>query len=155
MQVGVFSDTHGDLLRLSAAIQRAGTPDCFLHLGDYGSDADTISAMLGIPGYAVRGNCDYASNLPRERVVTLAGANLLLVHGDSIRSTYTLAMKAEEAHCCAVLFGHTHQPLLTASGPILIINPGSLSMPRYGSAPSFGMLSIEGGNVDVKLHALS
>lgn len=154
LKAAVFSDTHGDLSRLPAALRLGGMPDTFLHLGDFGSDGDAIASILGVKGYQVRGNCDFSSPYPRERVVTLDGVHLLMLHGDTVAGTYAMACKAEEHSCKAVLFGHTHMPLLTASGPILIINPGSLSKPRGGTDPSFGMLVIDGGEVNVKLYAL-
>jgi putative phosphoesterase len=134
---------------------RLGGPfDCFLHLGDYGSDGETIAAILGVPGHMVRGNCDFSSRYEKEKVVTLEGASLLLLHGDGVRDVTQLAYKGEERHCKAVLFGHTHQPLLTASGPILILNPGSLSRPRFGWQPSFAVLTIDHGDINARLYPI-
>ncbi len=154
VRAAVFSDTHGDLLRLPAALARAGRLDAFLHLGDFRGDADAIAAQLELPAYTVPGNCDGYSDTERENVVTLGGARLLLTHGDAYVSTYGIARKAEERGCQAALFGHTHMPMLSAYGPVLLINPGSLSRPRGGSAPSFAVLSIEQGEVNVKMYAL-
>lgn len=152
-RIGVFSDTHGILAGLPAALEQAGALDLFVHLGDYGSDAERIHALLPVPYHAVRGNCDFSQQLPRELVVTVEDASILLVHGDAsaCSSVYRLALLAEERHCAAVLFGHTHTPLLTAQGPVLILNPGSLSRPRYASAPSFAVLSVEGRDVNAKI----
>ena len=154
MRVAVFSDTHWQLFNLDAALSRAGALDAFLHLGDDGSDAERIAARLNVPWYAVRGNTDFGSALPKERVAELGGARLLLTHGDAYVSTFALASKAEEQRCKAVLFGHTHTPLLTAYGAVLILNPGSLSLPRNGSAPSFAVLTIEDGDVNAKMISL-
>ncbi|MEG1523617.1 MAG: metallophosphoesterase [Clostridia bacterium] len=154
MRVGVFSDTHGNLVRLSSASIQAGKLDLFFHLGDFSSDATLIATQLNVPYFAVRGNCDYGSNAPREKIVTLENTSILLVHGDAFRDTYQLACAAEVNHCDAVLFGHSHVPLLTAQGPLLICNPGSLSLPRHSSAPSFAVLSIDGKDIDIKLISL-
>lgn len=151
MRVAVFSDTHGSLESLPAALKKLGEVDAFLHLGDFSSDAQAIANVLNVPYYAVRGNCDVLPKHPGENVVELDGVRLLLVHGDRFRDVYSLALRAEEQHCKAVLFGHTHQPLLTAQGEILIINPGSLSRPMHGSRASCALLTIENGDIDVDI----
>lgn len=157
-RVAVFSDTHGRLDRLPAAIGRMGTVDAFIHLGDYARDAERIARLLPVPYYAVSGNCDgfYGSDptFPRERIVTIERASLLCVHGDAFPNPYSLSLKAEEAHCAAALCGHTHIPCLCASGAILIVNPGSLSLPRGGSSASFAVLTIDGGDINVRHYPL-
>ena len=153
-RIGVFSDTHGVLAALPRALELAGPLDGFLHLGDFGSDGDMIATQTGLPYHAVRGNCDFSSALPRQLVVTFEQANILMLHGDKYSSTYQLALLGEQNHCGAVLFGHTHTPLLAAQGPILLLNPGSLSRPRYTSDPSFGLLTIEGADVNAKIFTL-
>lgn len=150
-RVAVFSDTHGQLSRLPAALEKAGRLDAFVHLGDYDEDAARIAVLLPVPYAAVRGNCDYGSRLPKEHIAHFEDASVMLVHGDAYRSEYELALFAEENGCQAVLFGHTHTPLLTAQGPILIINPGSLSLPRYCSEPSFAVLTITGSDIRVQM----
>lgn len=150
-RIAVFSDTHGRLTRLSAALAKAGPVDAFLHLGDYGEDAKQIATLLPVPYAAVRGNCDIRSNLPREHIVRFENTSIMMVHGDAFRSEYALSLLAEENHCQAILFGHTHAPLLAAQGPILVINPGSLSLPRYASEPSFAILTVENSDIRVQM----
>ena len=156
MKVAVFSDTHGSLLRLPDALARIDAPDAFCHLGDFGSDAEEMAKVLPVPHFAVRGNCDALSlsHLPNERIVEFGGARLLLLHGHRQRSVYEMADLAERKGCGAVLFGHTHQPLLMAQGSVLILNPGSLTQPRGGSRPSFALLTIEQGDINAKLISL-
>ena len=150
----MFADTHGVLFRLSAAIAKIEPVDAFLHLGDHGNDAQEIARALPVPYYAVRGNCDLLPGLPNERVVEFDGARILMLHGHRQASIYQMADMAEEKGCGAVLFGHTHQPLLMAQGSVLILNPGSLSQPRGGSRLSFALLTIEHGDVNARLIAL-
>lgn len=150
-RIAVFSDTHGNLSRLPAALSKAGQLDAFLHLGDYGEDARQIASLLPVPYAAVRGNCDYGSHLPKTHIARFEDASVMLVHGDAYRSEYALALLAEENGCQAVLFGHTHTPLLTAQGAILVINPGSLSLPRYCSEPSFAVLTITGCDIRIQM----
>lgn len=156
MRVGVFSDTHGSLANLPAALSQAGKLDLFVHLGDFGSDAMQIAKLLPVPYFAVRGNCDFSNKLARQAVVPVEDASILLLHGDACeqQSPYRLALLAEEQHCGAVLFGHTHIPLLSAQGAVLILNPGSLSRPRYGLSPSFAVLSVSGKDINAKIITL-
>ncbi len=151
IRVGVFSDTHGDLSLLYAAKARLGAVDMIVHLGDFASDAKQIGDFFGVPVEAVSGNCDFRAGVPSERMIAVENARILIMHGDGYRDIYRIALKAEEQRCDAVLFGHTHVPLLTAQGKLLIVNPGSLSHPRRQSACSCALLTVEGRDVDVKL----
>ncbi len=153
-RVAVFADTHNRFTRLPEAIEKAGKVDMLFHLGDFGSDAEIIAEKLGVPSFAVRGNNDYASVLPRLRVERVENAWILLVHGDAYYTTGQLFDEAEKHNCLAVLFGHTHEPLLAASGKVLLLNPGSLSLPRHGYAPSFAVLEVEGKDINAKIITL-
>ncbi|MBQ1818269.1 MAG: metallophosphoesterase [Clostridia bacterium] len=166
IRVGVVSDSHGDLRSLEACMRKAGEVDCWFHLGDFASDAKALAAS-GRPVYSVYGNCDgffggeaiedaYPASQKAgsgERVVTIGGARILLMHGHrygvdlgTLRASY----RAEELNCAAVLYGHTHRAELSAFGPVLVLNPGSTSRPRGGRA-SFAVLEVEKGSVNAEL----
>ena len=157
MKLAVFSDTHGSLRNLSAA--KALLPediDAVLHLGDFASDAAEISRVFSVPCYAVRGNCDAMwdpSDSPQKRVLTFEGTRVLMTHGNRYYSTYELFLAAEEEHCGAVLFGHTHRQLMTCEGNVLVLNPGSLSFPR-GCSAGFALLTLKNGDINAKLFSL-
>lgn len=151
MRVGVFSDTHGDLAHLPAALDALGPLDYFLHLGDFASDAKAIHAKTDLPYYAVRGNCDVSHDEPAERVITLCSVRLFMTHGNRYADAEGPAYAAEEACCAVALCGHTHIPLLAASGSILLVNPGSLTRPIGGSRPGCALLLIDHGEVHVKM----
>lgn len=157
MKLAVFSDTHGALHNLDAA--KALLPsdiDAVLHLGDFASDASAIGEALGVPYYAVRGNCDAMwdpSDSPTKRVLIFEGARILMTHGNRYYSTYELGLAAEQERCQAVLFGHTHRQLMTCEGNVLVLNPGSLSFPR-SCAAGFALLTIESGDINAKLFSL-
>ena len=154
-RVLVFSDTHGQLARVSAAKELVGKVDLLLHLGDYSSDAPTIAREFCVPFYAVRGNCDFwGSDAPQHQIVSVENARILMVHGDAFYSTNQLVDLAEANQCGAALFGHTHQSLLTAQGSLLLLNPGSLSLPRHGQQPSFAVLTVEADEINAKIYTL-
>ncbi len=141
--------------RLPRTVERLGNIDVLFHLGDYAVDAAKIAASLGgVPYFAVRGNNDIGSAEPRSRIETIEDARIMLVHGDAFFNLHQLVDKARRQHCAAVLFGHTHVPLLQADGEVLIINPGSLSLPRRGAKPSCALLEVEGKDINVKMISL-
>ena len=127
MRIGVFSDTHG-----------------------YAADGDKLAKPFVCPVYAVRGNCDYRSDAPLERQVDLGGKRFLLLHGHQYYAMSSLLYRAEEAHADMVLYGHTHMPDLSADGPRLLLNPGSLSRPRGGSVESCALILLEGNDLNVR-----
>lgn len=154
-RVAVFADTHHSFKWLPFAVERLGKVDLLIHLGDFAPDAEKVAEALGgVPYFAVRGNNDSGSVYPKLRVERVEDAWIMLVHGDGYYTTGQMAQKARDNRCAAVLFGHTHEPLLRADGEILILNPGSLSLPRRGSRPSCALLEVEGKDVNVKMITL-
>lgn len=151
MRIGVISDTHGNVSAIRKVIRAAGEVDGWIHLGDNFTDAGFLGS--DVPVYAVGGNCDYDGE--NELVIGLGGARVLITHGHFYgvrQSPQKLLYRAEELGCKAALFGHTHVPVLDEEGEILLLNPGSPSIPRGGSKRSFALLYIdEKGNVDADL----
>lgn len=151
-RVAVFADTHNMFSRLPLALERLGKVDMLFHLGDFAIDAERIAQELGdVPFVAVKGNNDSGSMYPRKRIELVEDAWIMLVHGDGYHTIYQMIDQARENRCAAVLFGHTHVPLLQADGEILIVNPGSISLPRQGNKPSCALLEVDGKDVNVQL----
>lgn len=154
-RVAVFADTHHSFKWLPFAVERLGKVDLVFHLGDFAPDAQQVAEALGgVPFVAVRGNNDSGSAYSKMRVEQVENAWILLVHGDAFYTIGQMADRARDHRCAAVLFGHTHEPLLRADGEVLIINPGSLSLPRAGSRPSCALLEVEGKDIYVKMISL-
>ena len=150
MRIGVFSDSHGDISPAKVFFDSLAPLDCLFHLGDCVPDGEKLSKLFGCPVYAVRGNCDYRSDVPPERQVDLGGKRFLLLHGHQYYSFSALLYRGEEVHADMVLYGHTHVPDLSADGPRLILNPGSLSRPRGGSAESCALVLLDGKDLTVR-----
>lgn len=154
-RVAVVADTHHSFKWLPLAAERLGKVDLLFHLGDFAPDVEQVALALGgVPFAAVRGNNDSGSVYSKMRVERVEDAWILLVHGDAFYTIGQMADKARDLRCAAVLFGHTHEPLLRADGEILIVNPGSLSLPRRGSRPSCALLEVEGKDIYVKMISL-
>ena len=131
MKILVFSDSHSYTDFMLECTRRI-RPDALVHLGDYYADADAFCTEFpDIPLYAVPGNCDqYRGGYQPEPVtaVELDGLRFFLTHGHKHGVKYDLLKLKSEARCAgadAVLFGHTHQQLITHEDGLWIINPGS------------------------------
>ena len=153
MKILVFSDTHGYLERAEKVLQRIGDRmDMVFHLGDHDEDARELQrAFPRLPFHVVRGNNDFFLDTPSKKLVRAEGKTLLLTHGHKQRVHWnpdTIGYWAEEQGADIVLFGHTHMPLWDDRGRVALFNPGSLSLPRGGGMPTFGILLIENGRME-------
>ena len=150
MRIGVFSDSHGDISSAKRFCDSLSPLDCLFHLGDHATDGEKLSKLFSCPVYAVRGNCDYRSDEPLERIVDLGGKRFLLLHGHQYYFTDALLYRGEEVRADMVLYGHTHVPDLSADGTRLLLNPGSLSRPRGGSVDSCALILLDGNDLNVR-----
>ena len=145
MRIVIISDTHGSLENLRTVLAEAGPFDYLIHCGDVEGQEEEIRQMARCRCTFVRGNNDYASDLPDFDCVTLGELRLLVTHGHRAGIAYSVAkarQAAREAGCRAVLYGHTHLPLIDTSVPdTVVINPGSLTYPRQnGCKPSYAVM---------------
>lgn len=144
MRVLVFSDTHGKIDRVLKVLKKEKA-DLILHAGDFYRDALALGEALKLPVTAVAGNCDAVGSGPEEQILTLKGKKILLAHGhqQGVKRSYNgIFYRAKECQADAVVFGHTHVPLNEVEQGILMFNPGSISRPVPGNAPSYGLLQI-------------
>jgi len=93
---------------------------------------------------AVRGNCDsevdqmllrFPITAPWQQVI-LEKCRLFLTHGHLFSPTHLPPLAAGDV----LVYGHTHIPVAEKQGEIFHFNPGSVSIPKGGYAPSYGML---------------
>lgn len=160
---GVISDSHGNAPAVDAALRILGEVDGYIHLGDLASDVERIAEITCKPVHAVSGNCDSITftkgRFETELVLEADGARLLLVHGHKHEidaySTYTARQRAIELGCSALIYGHTHIPQLVQRDGIIVLNPGSVSIPRAGSKPSCAVVEIESGKIRARIIPLN
>lgn len=138
MIVGL-ADTHRDSEpgltdHLSARIEQA---EAVLHAGDFTTEqvldafADKSRRL-----YGVAGNSDESSvrnRLPMERTIEIAGTRIVLTHGD-MHSPVSLSLLGRQESASIVVVGHTHRPSVAKADDVLIVNPGSHTEPRGGTA---------------------
>ncbi|MEF9971353.1 MAG: YfcE family phosphodiesterase [Oscillospiraceae bacterium] len=146
MKLFVFSDSHGNPGPMLRALEEE-TPDMIIHLGDGGADISKIKRQFPqIPLKAVRGNCDYSSDLPETELFTVEGLNIFITHGHLFGvklSCASLIGEAERRGAGLVMYGHTHKAALQRPGELCLLNPGSC-----GLLPSlsFAVVVVNGGD---------
>lgn len=138
------------------ALRRA---DLIVHGGDLSALAvlEELEA-LGPPVRAVHGNADepaVRAVLPKELVVEAEEARLGVVHvpGPAVGRAERLVRRFPG--CDAVLFGHTHLPVVERHGDVWILNPGSPTERRRGPFHSFLLLEVAGRTIRPELVRLT
>lgn len=153
-----FADSHRSqiALELIAELILSQQPRLFVHAGDNYPDFQWLQKKTKVPGYGVRGNCDFG-NMPEAReelIFCYQNKKILLTHGHKEGAKYSyraLLRRAEKLGAEAVIFGHSHVPLLQEKAGIWLINPGSIPLPRGGSRPSYAKISLEQGKLKAEL----
>lgn len=145
--VGVISDTHG-LLRPEALKVLRGS-EAIIHAGDIG-DAAILKELERIaPVTAVRGNVDtdaWAKALPQTNVLQIGDVNIYVLH-----NVGKLDLDPAIAGFAAVIFGHSHQPLIERRKGVLFFNPGSAGPRRFRLPISVGRLTLRDGQIHPEL----
>ncbi|HKT26342.1 MAG TPA: metallophosphoesterase family protein [Terriglobales bacterium] len=151
MIVGIISDTHG-LLR-SKALEALRGSDAIIHAGDVGRE-EILRALKQIaPLTVVRGNIDtspWARKLPSTNVFEIAGKSIYVLHNID-----ELDLDPAAAGFSAVIFGHSHRPLIENRKGVLFFNPGSAGPKRFNLPISVGRLIIENGRLMPELVELT
>lgn len=159
MKVLVISDTHGKIEHVQMVLDHMiplGV-NTVLHCGDYISDARILQKKYpDLTIHGVYGNCDVGFGGEYSTVVTIEGVSIYMSHGHRYGVKWgdydevfidTLAHEATVAVC-----GHSHEAYLEKRQGILIMNPGSITLPRDSRYPSYGILELlEGRVVDAKI----
>lgn len=156
MVIGIISDTHRQPQMIKIAIEKLKDADIIMHLGDNTDDVKEIRDNFNGKVISVKGNCDFNVTAPSELIEIIEGKKFFITHGHKygVKNDLTrLKYKALEVGADVVLFGHTHIPLMLKEEGIYFFNPGSASLSRKGPN-SIGFISIENGEIDIKLEIL-
>ena len=136
MRALLLSDSHGDEDNLRALIRecwkRHPHYDAYLHCGDGAREFERLRAFLlaNDPNamiHGVRGNCDFAFDVPNDLVIGFGGTRIYLTHGHLLRVKQGLTLldeAAESSGCTIAVYGHTHVQS-TEIRRTLMINPGA------------------------------
>ena len=142
MRILVVSDSHGGSKKLREVIAAQPTAEVVIHLGDSEIDLGAISSEFPEKMFlAVRGNCDYASDLPLTDEREFDGVKIFFAHGHTlnVKSGLERAKAAARNRGAQVLlYGHTHRAVTDYENGLYIMNPGALK----GFRPSYGTLDL-------------
>jgi len=159
MKILFFSDVHGSVAAVERLLEhaRALQPDLLALLGDvlyHGPrnhlpgvyDPAAVAEMLNAHAdriVAVRGNCDAEVDQLLLRFPIMA--DYLIIQDEKVRfflthgHLYIPDRPPALAGVTVFASGHTHVPTLEKRAGVVAFNPGSISLPKGGSAAGFGM----------------
>lgn len=165
--VGIISDTHTDPKQSKkttggippVVLQTLTGCSLIIHCGDIGWTKNVLPVLREIaPLVVVEGNHDkkLKERVPRSAALELEGWRMWVVHGhgehvrqDPLSITGFLKQPAD-----VLIFGHTHQPLVSVHQKLILLNPGSVSNTRYTELASFITMEVTGASLDVSIHYL-
>lgn len=151
MKIVVISDTHMPKKAKQLppiVLEYLKNSDYIFHLGDW-QTLDLYNELKNFaPIIGVAGNVDQAELvdfLGYEKIITLNGFQFGLVHGHQGkgRTTEERAINTFTGqNVDAILFGHSHIPLLKEYEEKILFNPGSATDKRRQSHYSFGLIDL-------------
>jgi putative phosphoesterase len=153
MKIAVISDTHRHIYSLNQVTKLIQDTDMAIHLGDNVEDVEIIKSNYKGKIINVRGNCDFSSFIPVERMEEVENKKIFITHGhrfDVKHSLLKLKYRAKELGADIVLFGHTHISAEIYEDGIWFINPGSAALPK-DSYQSIAIIEISDNKVGVSL----
>ena len=154
MALGFINDTHGGYQNTVAALELLEDCELICHLGDVlyhgprnalpeSYDPARLAELLKMRDdiLYVRGNCDADVDemvlekdlSQKSRVVTYDGIRFFLVHGYEETEEERI-QRARDLGCRVVVTGHTHVKVLEEKDGIILLNPGSTTIPKDGSS---------------------
>jgi putative phosphoesterase len=151
MRLAIIADTHlprGGRRLPDACLERLRTADAILHAGDFIA-VDVLRELeaLGPPVHGVCGNVDgpdLQMRLPRVRTVAAGGARVAMIHDAGAAAGRLARMRRTFPEADAVVFGHSHLPLLEADAEgFQIFNPGSPTDRRRSPHHTMGVADVD------------
>ena len=149
--IAVIADTHlprGSRRLPEACVERIRAADLVIHAGDFSSrPAYDEIASLSRELVAVHGNVDDAElrrRLPERVEVDVGGARIAVIHDAGPKQGRLRRLRALFPGADAVVFGHSHMPLLERDGAFQIFNPGSPTERRRAPVRTMGIAETGG-----------
>lgn len=158
MKLGFISDTHGGYENTVQALNLLEGCEQICHIGDvlYHGPRNDIPETYNPKALAdllkvrndiiyVRGNCDADVDemviekdlSQKSRVVTCDHIRFYLVHGYEETEEERIE-EAKKLGCQVIVSGHTHVKVLERKDGVILLNPGSTTIPKDGS-PSYAV----------------
>ena len=179
MKIGVISDTHGNVNAWRRATAHFDGVDLIIHAGDVlyhpprlgwseGYDIPAFAEAVNgssVPIVFVQGNCDphvYEELLDTSvhapnALVEHGGVRIFVMHGHlfglkgQVMTREQMIEAGRRAGADYFVSGHTHVPVLDDVGGLVLMNPGSPSIPKFEisgePAPSVGIIAGDGAKI--------
>ena len=141
MKLAILSDTHG-LLR-PEVLEHLKTADAILHGGDINKQSIVDQLRQYAPLYVVRGDKEWAEDIPHHLTITLGGVTFFMVHNKK-------EVPADLSGVDVVLFGHSHKYVQEEKDGRLWLNPGSCGPRRFHQEITMMMAQVEDGQIRVE-----
>ncbi len=144
----LVSDNHGETSGLEYVRNTHWGADIFVHCGDAELPTYLLDGFL-----VVQGNNDAWQQFPMRRVIEVQGHRIYICHGhrDLFYGRFEmLADKARDFDCDIAFFGHSHVPFDKTVKGVRLLNPGSIWRNRDGSQPSYMVVTLRKGEIEVR-----
>lgn len=149
MKIGITGDTHGRIESMRSLLKVVQPVDLWFHTGDYSQDAKFLQLRTKLPVTVVAGNNDKPEGRANiDEFPVIEGHKIWLTHGHKYLKTHgveDLVWWAKKLEVEIVIFGHIHRPMVKLFGDILVINPGSLALPRSEDGSTYAILILNKG----------
>lgn len=155
-KIGILSDTHGYVEHIPAILEATKDENIslWLHCGDVADDAKYMQTLTDIPVKMVRGNNDRVKPLaPETELFPFEDTFIYMTHGDKLsyfQKATELRFIARHYQAKLICLGHTHHHEELYIDKTLVVNPGSVSLPRDGSSGTFAIATYENGEFTVE-----
>ncbi|MFD3445417.1 metallophosphoesterase [Microbacteriaceae bacterium 4G12] len=150
MKALIVSDSHGlteELTQLKKMYE--GKVDVMIHCGD----SELSFQQPELSGFVVvKGNCDFGASFPNEVVEEVKHIRFFATHGHLYNIKMTLQnvlYKAKEVGAHIACFGHSHILGAEVVDGVLLINPGSIALPRSRKEKTYVLLEVTGTEAKV------
>jgi uncharacterized protein len=153
--IGLISDTHG-LVRPEVFEALAGVSQ-ILHAGDVGPASVLVELSAIAPVRAVWGNTDAPgrADLVERIEEVIDGVRIVVTHGHELGSPTPPKLVGAHMTADVIVYGHTHQQLVTKAARRVVVNPGAAGPRRFKLQPCVAKLYIWKGKADVELIPLN
>ncbi|NPC93613.1 metallophosphoesterase [Bacillus sp. WMMC1349] len=155
MKVLIVSDSHGLEGELQTIAKRhEKDTDMKIHCGD--SELDPAHPALA-PYHTVKGNCDFYADFKDEMMIQVGSRKLFFTHGHLYgikQSLLNVYYRANELGADIICFGHSHIAGSELMDGKLLINPGSIRLPRVRKDKTYAILSIDNAQATVRFYNL-
>ncbi len=157
-RVAVLSDSHvGQRISVypDDFLARLKDFDLIIHAGDHSNAASYTALKTAGEVVAVFGNMDeveLSSILPARTIREIEGVRVGVMHGwgppAGLEAKVRDEFDGQNTSVDVIVFGHSHKPTDEIIRGVRMLNPGSLSGNISDGEGSWGVLTIDGDNVE-------